>query len=795
MSTTAVLILLAGAAAAQQGDKKGEPQPPLPPTIKIPPSPVVPAAEALKTFKVAPGFRLELVASEPLVEDPVAMAFDPDGRMWVVEMRGYMPDLEGRGENAPVGRVVVLEDTDGDGKADRNTVFLDRLVLPRAIALVEGGVFVAEPPHLWLCRDRDGDLVCDEKSIVAPYGGRGNPEHMANGLLRAIDNWVYSANTGARFRREGAQWVQGTTRSRGQWGLTQDDEGRLFYNTNPEFLRGDLVPCYSPQAYVPRSPLLNVQIVTDQSVWPARVNPGVNRGYLKGFLREDGTLAQTASACGPCLYRGDAYPEEFRGNAFACDPSANVVKRIVLRAEGGTISGRNAYDRAEFIASTDERFRPVNLYTGPDGCLYVLDFYRGIIQHRAYMTSFLRNQILERGLDKPVGLGRIYRVVHESRPPGPAPRLSKASAAELVRHLAHPNGWWRDTAQRLLVERADAAAVPELRRLVASPAGAIARLHALWTLEGLRQLDAATLAAASADPDPRLRVAAQAIREGSDPMGALAVAAAGNPALPDAAFAGKELDFLERLMATEEWEREQPGRAALLERVAARVVASGKPGDVAELLALTASQSTAARWRQRALLEGASRAKPAAPLPLPERPAALVKLTFAADPEVRRRARDLNAWMVWPGKAEREPEPPAAAPLSAEEQARWERGRRQYAASCAACHQISGLGEEVKGPPLVDSPWVVGSEQRLVRILLQGLQGPITVNARRYSFNQEMPAVTNMSNDEIAEVLTYVRREWGHQAPPVDAATVRAVRAATEDREEPWTEKELLTIP
>src|SRR4051812_19376251 len=429
--------------------------------MAIPPAPVVPPEEALKTFKVAAGFRLELVAAEPLVHEPVALSFDADGRLWVAEMRGYMPDIDGKGEDQPVGDVVVLEDTDGDGKFDKSTVFLDKLVLPRAIACVGDGVLIAEPPNVWFCRSTTGGLKCDQKTLVtSTYCSRAAVEHTANGLLPAMDNWIYSANSTMRFRYENGRFTTGTTRSRGQWGITQDDLGRLFYNSNPEFLRGDLLPCYAADAHAGKAPGVGVQIVKDQSTWSARVNPGVNRGYQKGQLREDGRLSNCTAACGPVIYRGDNFPAEFEGNAFICEPAGNLVTRRVLKEENDTITSTNPYAKTvDFIASTDERFRPVNLYTGPDGCLYIADLYRGILQHKLYITSFLRKQMLDRGLDKGLGLGRIYRVVSEAKPPGPSPKLAKASSADLIRALSHANGWWRDNAQRLLVDRKDPAAL------------------------------------------------------------------------------------------------------------------------------------------------------------------------------------------------------------------------------------------------------------------------------------------------------------------------------------------------
>ena len=231
---------------AQNGDKKDSPGEvqiaPIPPE-KIPPAPVLSGEQALKSFKLAPGFRIELVASEPLVQEPVAITFAPDGKIWVVEMSGYMRDADGTGENQPFGKVVSLEDTDGDGKMDKRTVFLDGLVMPRALALIRDGLLVAEPPHLWFCRDTDGDGKSDQKTEVAKdYGDTKSPEHTANGLMWALDNWIYSADTTMRFRSGEEDWIREPTSFRGQFGISQDDFGRIVYNSNSDQFRIDLVP-------------------------------------------------------------------------------------------------------------------------------------------------------------------------------------------------------------------------------------------------------------------------------------------------------------------------------------------------------------------------------------------------------------------------------------------------------------------------------------------------------------------------------------------------------------------------
>ncbi|HEX9784693.1 MAG TPA: hypothetical protein VGA56_18450, partial [Opitutaceae bacterium] len=469
---------------AQQGDRPGEVQKPLPEHIQVPPSPVLIAVEALETIQVVFGFRIEIVAVDLFLHASVAMAFGSDGRIWVVEMDGFMPNPDGVGEDARVGSIAVLEDTDGDGRMDKRTTFLGGLVLPRALALVDDGVLVAEPPHLWFCRDTNGDGVADEKTEVdSNYGGTSNPEHTANGLLWALDNWIYNANLTARYRYEGrGQFTREITITRGQWGISQDDTGRLFYNSNSDPLRADLVPA----EYFRRNPFLsapsgaNVRVApADLRIWPGRPTPGVNRGYHS--LNEEGKITQVTAACAPVVYRGALFPDEIYGDAFICEPAGNLVKRIALTERDGELIGRNAYEGTEFITSTDERFRPVNLVTGPDGALYVVDMYRGIIQHRIYLTSFLRQQVEERGLSEGLGMGRIYRVVPEgATPPKARFNLSRESTAQLVSRLQADNNWWCDTVQRLLVERRDPVAVLLLRKLACSrESPLLGRLHTL----------------------------------------------------------------------------------------------------------------------------------------------------------------------------------------------------------------------------------------------------------------------------------------------------------------------------
>ena len=829
---------------AQKGDRSDAPEKQVSrvPAEKIPPAPVLSADEALKTFKLQPGFRIEIVASEDLVHDPVHSVFDPEGRLWVVEMSGYMHDFTGTGEEKPVGKIVVLQDTNNDGRMDKRTEFVDGLVMPHTVSVVRDGVLVGEPPDLWFCRDTNADLKCDEKTLVAKdYGNRSNPEHTANGLYWARDNWIYSAGWTFRLRSlADGSFKRDMTIPRGQYGISQDDDGRLVYNSNSDQFRIDLVPArYLQRNPNFRNPMgVNVDPIRNQATYPIRVNPGVNRGYREGTLRADGTLATFTAACSPLIYRGDQFPKEFYGNAFVCEPSANLVKRNILWEENGALLGRQAYKDSEFLASTDERFRPVHLSDGPDGALYVTDLYRGVIQHHTYLTSYLREQSASRGLDKPIGLGRIYRIVHEGKKLERPVAFARAEPAKLVELLSNANGWIRDNAQRLLVERNDSSVVPVLKEMVIGE-NVQAATHALWTLEGMGRIDLGTTLKALGHSSPKIRVigvrGAEPLltdEDGPEILGRLTTMAQTEPSsevqlqlaftlaetintervLASVAgnfstniyvrhavlsgLGGRETKFLELLLFDAAWGENKPGRANIFHALAQCVFVSRRAEDVNRLFEL---MLTANAWQRGALLDGAISTAPSKKNSAPRlirfsaEPSAWKKINALKEKETVEKLKQVSKFITWPGRPGYVP-PPKVKPLSPEEQQRFETGKQLYAGTCAGCHQLSGLGMEGLAPPLADSEWVLGSDQRLAQIVLLGVRGPITVKGRSYAL--EMPGLrASFDDDQIASVLTYIRREWEHTANAVQPAMVKKLRAKHAKRNEALSEAELLKIP
>jgi mono/diheme cytochrome c family protein/glucose/arabinose dehydrogenase len=878
-----VALILAVSAVTVVGFQSSAANRPWPPGVQTVSneSPVLSPADALKTFYMPPGYHLELVASEPLVQDPTAMDWDLKGRLWVVEMTGFVRDLEAREPNLdPIGHVVVLEDTDRDGVMDKRTVFADNLILPRAVKVLDHGVLVGEPGSVYLMRDTNGDLRADTKELVTHAYGRleGSVEGNANSLYWALDNSIHTAAAEVFFRmRDGKVEVQPTL-LRGEWGATQDDAGRIYRNTNESALHVDFVPT----PYFARNPTLlrtrgSYESLADPNddlnvVWPVRPNPGTNRAYQAGIDRPDGTLAKFTAVCGPMIYRGDRLPAELYGNAFVADPAANLVGRIVMTDDGTTLRARKAYDNAEFLASTDERFRPVYISNAPDGALYIVDMYRGIIQDRASTTVYLRDHVLSRKLESPIGLGRIYRVVHETTRLDTVDPFASATPAQLVEALSHPNGWRRDTAQRLLVERSEKSVVPELTRVAATATDPRARLHALWTLDGLDSIEPSIVVKALADSARDVRASAIRLAErwlgqpnhpiqaevlkrlddqdwsvqqqlaaslGVLPIGPRETAIASllerhgdDPITVDAALSGlrgSEPAVLEKLLVST---TQSPQRDAAITMLAGTIVRGGQDAAIQNVLSSLADEKLPG-WQRAALLRGAEIAVLGGPMPgspsgrrggaaaaanapcptcpggragpggayaFPRPPAnpggrgggaRTVRLNAepkglsalaGKDDELGQRVVRVLERIEWPGKPG---VATAVPPLSADEQRRFDGGRDVYRNICQACHQPDGRGQEKLAPSLVGSVLALAAPDIPARILLSGKEGPVGL----------MPPVGSVLTDEqIASVLTYVRREWGQAASPVDPAVVKTVRDATAGRTRPWTHDELLAL-
>lgn len=825
-----------------------------PPALKAPAgSPALSPADALKTFSLPPGFHVELVASEPMIESPILIDFDADGRMYVLEQLSFLPDMSGRDSREAINRVSVLEDTDNDGLMDKKTVFADKLLMPRALKVLDRGVLIGEPPNLWLMTDTNGDLVADTKELVVDTYGRadGGIEHNANSLYWAIDNTMYSSEHTWDLKLTGGKFESIPTLSRGQWQISQDDAGRIYRNVNSAPLFVD----YTPAAYFMRNPNLVrtrglYEPLIDQEdalVYPVRQTRGVNRGYRDPFFRPDGSAIVIQGAGTPTVYRGEKYPRDLYGNAFITDSPTNLVHRIIVDDDGqGRLTGRNGYERGEFLASSDERFRPVNLFDGPDGNLYVVDMYRGVVQAEGIWSEYLTGYIKQNNLQLPVGRGRIWRVVHgTTNTRGPKPSLSTATPAALVETLSHANGWWRDNAQRLLVERNDKSVLPALTARAASAPDWKTRLHALWTVDGMGDMSPAIVTKALADTRPEVRaagvrIAERWLRDGDQTLTAAVVKLSADPiwnvrrqvaasigempaparVAPAAAMLstrdGADGIFVDTLLSglrgleADVLDRVLQGRAAASqeprEAVAMLAAAVSKSGDVAAFQRVLVHVTDASRpeWQRLALLNGLDTALPAVAgrggggrglaglsigrvipttpgrgMSLPAEPVALTSLA-AGRGAVATSARVVADKINWPGR----PAPTVTvAPLSPEQQKRQAAGAEIYKNICLGCHQEDGAGKDKIGASLLASAYVANADPAAsIRILLSGKEGPIGL----------MPPIgPAMTDEQIASVLTYVRRAWGNTAPAVDPLNVMEVRGLTRARNKPWTDQEL----
>ena len=473
--------------------------------------------EELKSFQLPPGYHLELVLSEPEIKEPVIAVFDGDGRLYVAEMRSYMQDIDGKEELVKTSRVSLHWSSKGDGVYDKHSVFIDGLLLPRMlVALDKGRVIVGETNtnDLFTYTDTDGDGVADKKEPFYVGGGRGgNLEHQPNGLLWGIDNCLYSTYNNYRLR-----WTpQGAVKepsgaNGGQWGLCQDDFGKMFFNN----AGGETGPnSYQQPIMYGAFSARGEKAPGFMEVWPAVGKADVQGG--RGRHRADGTLNHFTATTGADVYRGDRLPADLRGDLLVGEPVGRLVRRAKITNQEGVTVLSNPYqeEKSEFLRSTDPCFRPLNIVNAPDGTLFIVDMYRGIIQEGAWVGrgSYLRSVVEKYQFDKVVGHGRIWRLVHDGMKPGPPPRMNAETPAQLVAHLGHANGWWRDNAQKLLVIRGDKAVVPALTSMAQSDKNFYARLHALWTLQGLGALTPALVRAKLKDEHPQLRIAALRVGE------------------------------------------------------------------------------------------------------------------------------------------------------------------------------------------------------------------------------------------------------------------------------------------
>jgi mono/diheme cytochrome c family protein/glucose/arabinose dehydrogenase len=688
--------------------------------------------ETIDSIQLPPGYHLQLVASEPDIISPVCMAWDGNGAMYICEMRTYMLDIDGGKTKERKSRVSRLESTKGDGVYDRLTVFADGLMLPRQLLPLDDRILVRETDtkDIFSFRDTKGDGVSDEKKAFFKGGSvGGNLEHQSSNLTWNIDNWMYQTVDDTRFHySDGKLTTEKLPGKVGQWGYAVDDTGRMIFATagaeRPAHdfqvpliygainLQGELAKDFTE--------VYGLVKLTDYQGGPVRVAPG-------------GGLNRFTGCAGPSIYRGDALPKDLYGDYILPEPVGRIIRRAkVTNVEGKTVL-TNAYDKKEFMASTDANFRPVFSATGPDGCLYILDMYHGIIQESNWTGngSYLRKEIQRYGLDKHINAGRIYRLVHDDfKPHFEKPHMLSETAAQLVAHLSHPNGWWRDTAQKLIVLKGDKSVVPALKALVTADANPITRLHALWTLDGLQSADSAVLVEKLKDSDPWVRSAAIRICEPLIKKNDATIMAALKPLAKDADANVVKQYCLSMLYA------QNPQAEELTKAV---VDASAKESIIPTVVK---------HFKEAAAVAKAEK----------EKPAHLDKKYAVA----YFKGKDLFA---------------------------------QTCIACHGLDGKGAPAPEGEGltlaPPLKGSKRLLSAKGVPISIVLHGLVGPHE-NGKIYP--NEMAALPWADDNMVSQILTYARNEWGNQAEGVEAKDVADIRKSSAARKLPFTFPEVLEL-
>ncbi|MDD7983538.1 cytochrome C [Lentisphaera marina] len=688
--------------------------------------------ESLKKIQVPKGYELQVVASEPMIKEPVDCVWDANGNLYVIEMSTYMQDADATGQFERTSRVMKLSDIDGDGKMDQSSVFVDGLLLPRMILPLDDRILICETNTLdiYAYRDTNNDGKADEKKLWYKGGPKqGNLEHQASGLIWNLDNWIYVTKGTKRFKIVDGKVVSDERGSVStQWGLACDDDGH--FATGHSGREESFQFFQSPTKYT-RSEFPEELEKGFNEVWPIDNIPDSQGGLAR--IRKDNTLNHMTAACGHGVYRGELMPE-FYGNYLICEPVGRLVRMAKIDKSQGYRQLNNPYPKSEFIRSTDANFRPVNLKTGPDGALYIVDMYRGIIQEGNWTAkgSYLRKVIDEYGLAKNKGMGRIYRLVPKGhKKTFTHPKFLEMATKELIPYLGHENGSIRTTVRKLIVLRNEKELYGNLRAAFNRSKNTQEQIEILWTLDGLGAIGPGfSLKFLRNDSDTRLVVHGL---QASDPF----------------------LSNSDRgTLAAYETILKDETRPEVLQQAYWSMITYG-PKELREKFLRDFEKKHAQN--------------------------SVLKLHIAQkskDDEAKRKHQQFVDALKGKG-------PIFERTMQA--------GEKHYKSLCFACHGQNGEGVQMAGTdmmlaaPLKGSKRVIGAPDKLIRIALHGLTGPIDGK----TYPGAMEALKNNDNKYLGEVLTYIRNSWGNSARMLTENDVRLVRKKYRKRKAPWTIEEL----
>jgi mono/diheme cytochrome c family protein/glucose/arabinose dehydrogenase len=698
---------------------------------KPPVTPLKPEEEQ-KKFLLPPGYSIEPVLTDPKIEQPAAISFDGNGRMYVLELRSYMLTADSDHELDPVSGISRWEDKDNDGIYETGTMFVDKLVFPRFVLPFGANSILtmeSNADNVYQYTDTDKDGVADKKELfTTSFGRAGNVEHQQAFLYWGMDNWMYSSVNAFRVR-----WTpngvlrEPTGANRAQWGVTQDDDGKIWFQGGASG-----VPSYFQFPIHYGNFIVEDQYAKGFDIpWGAPVLLADMQGGMDEVRQPDGSLNHVTGSAGNDVFRGNRLPANMEGQYFYGEPVARIVRQVNPIVTEGVTQLHNYFQdwKSEFVRSTDPLFRPVDLATAPDGTMYVVDMYHGIIQEGQWTQrdTYLRTKIEQYQLDKVIGLGRIWRIKYDGIDRDHTqPHMLDETPAQLVAHLEHPNGWWRDMAQQLLVVRQDKSVVPALKEIAMSSKNLLARFHALWTLEGLGALDAELIQTLIKDPSPRLRIQVLRASETLYKAGDKSFVSVYKNALKD-----PDTDVLIQAMLT----------ASLLK----------VPDVFASIKAIKSSNH--ARGVQ------------------------LVAEQILTPPVV-------NGFGI-----------PMARKFTPEQKVLVEHGLTIYNELCSTCHGNNGTGtpsgDKLIAPSLASSDRVQGHPDYVLNVLLHGLTGQI--EGKSYAGEVMVPMAQN-SDEWIASVATFIRTNFTNNASPVTVADVARVRKETAGQTKPYSYPELTAV-
>lgn len=725
MSDTLPIVSLPEGVDPEHEDWKGADLKPKSPIL-----PLYPEEEA-KKFLLPEGYHIEPILTEPQIEQPGAIAFDGNGRMFVLELRTYMLTADSDGTLEPTSRISRWEDTDNDGVYETGTVFVDSLIFPRFVLPYGKDAVLtmnSDEDNVYKFIDTDGDGKSDKKELFTTnYGRSGNVEHQQAFMYYNMDNWLYSTYNAFRVRETPTGVVrEDTGYNRAQWGVTHDDDGKVWFLGGASGLPSQ----FQQPVHYGNFKYEDNYAEGFEEPWGAPVLIGDLQEGMDRVRQNNGGPKRVTGAAGNDIYRGDRLPKELYGQLFYGEPVARIVRQVNPVVNEGITTLHNAFqnEKSEFLRSTDPLFRPVDMTTAPDGTLYITDMYHGIIQEGqwAQKGTYLRAKIEQYQLDKVIGLGRIWRITHESMERNKTkPNMLNESAVELIKHLGHPNGWWRDQAQQLIVLSQDKSVVPALEKMVQESDNLLARFHALWSLEGLSSLKPQMVEALLNDTNPRMRV--QALR------------------VSETLYKSGNKSFGETYLRMLKDENVDVALQAIL------------TAHVLEVPNLEISLSQLLKTNDAKGIQ-------------------TIGSQILEPNEVR------NWWEVGNNQ------------LTDAEKNSLEKGRGIFNELCVQCHGNDGKGTPVgdglvMAPPLSGSARVQSHPEYVIKTVMHGLEGPLdgkTFPAGIMVGNEEQ------SDEWIAAITSYIRTNLSNEASLVSPEDVKKVREKTASKEAPYTYQELV---